>query len=253
MGQEKSVPPSWRSGAGVRSHWCRSPMGRFITRLRPGDRELQERLVEEARSCYSSAVPMSEAVARLVELAGDNPNAFQGMGGKDARDLVRTADGQAILRLIGLADSTRSSQNRVGVQRMVGQRRTPEEKRLASMPVDDGFNLLAERDPQLGETAQDVVRAAEDARINGEDHSGVRRAVDTVVDRALDMTGPSATVHSGLATRKTARQVVTTHLYEIADVNVLDIESNDWPGGSSSQGGLLHASKCQSGGSSKGG
>ena len=103
----------------------------------------------EARRCYASEVPVSEAVALLVEMAGDNPNAFQGIGGKDSRNLLRTPEGQAVLRLIALADSTRRNQNRVAVARFVGQRRTPEEKRLASMPIGDAFDLLAERDPQL--------------------------------------------------------------------------------------------------------
>jgi hypothetical protein len=206
-------------------------MGRFITRVRPGDRELQGRLLAEARRCYASEVPISEAVPLLVEMAGDNPNAFQGIGGKDARNLLRTPEGQAILRLIGLADSTRKNQNRVGVQRIVGKRRTPEEEHLASMPIGDAFDLLAERDPQLRENALDVVRAAEASRANGEDYAGVRRAVDEVVIRALRITGPPGGKQTGLAASGTANQVVVTRLYELAGVNVIDFDAKGWPGG----------------------
>jgi hypothetical protein len=187
--------------------------------------------VAEARRCYASEVPISEAVALLVEMERDNPNAFQGIGGKDSRHLLRTPEGQAVLRLIALADSTRRNQNRVGVARIVGQRRTPEEKRLASMPVGDAFDLLAERDPQLRGDALDVVRAAEAARDNGEDYAGVRRAVDEVVIRALRITGPPGSKQTGFAASGTAKQVVMMHLYEIAGVNVIDFDAKGWPGG----------------------
>jgi hypothetical protein len=182
----------------------------------------------EARSCYARGVPMSEAIARLVELAGDNPNAFQG-GGRGIGDLFRTPEGQAIVRLIGLADLTRRDQNPVSVVRRVGQRRTPEETSLASMPISDAFGVLAEQDPRLTEVALDVVDAAETARANGEDYSSVRHAVDTVVIRSIRTIGQSTTVQSVLVSSETARQVVISHLYRIADVRALDIESDDWP------------------------
>ena len=156
-------------------------------------------------------------------MAGANPNAFDGIGGRDAKNLLRTPEGQAIFRLVGLADLTRTNQKRVGVQRIVGQKRTPEEVRLASMPIGDAFDLLVEQDPQLREDARDVVRAAETARSNGEDYPGIRRAVDEVVILALHMMGPQ----SGLAASGTAKQVVMMHLYELAGVNVIDID----PGG----------------------
>lgn len=169
---------------------------------------------------------MSEAVARLVEMAGHNPNAFRGIGGKDAKSLLRTPEGQQVFRLIGLADSTRRDKDRVGVRQVVGQKRSPEEEHLASMPIEDAFDLLAERDPQLLPAAQDVIRAAEAARKNDEGYAGVRRAVDAVVVSALRRTS-----QSGLATSRSARQVVIGHLYEIAGVNVIDFQSGDWPGG----------------------
>ena len=164
---------------------------------------------------------MSEAVSLLVQMAGDNPNAFNGIGGKEARDLLRTPEGQAVFRLIGLADSARRDQDRVGVQRIVGQRRTLEEKRLASMPVGDAFDLLADLDPQLREDAEDVVRAAESARNNGVDAPGVRRAVDEVVIRALRMPGSPGTKQTGLAGSGTAKQVVVMHLYGLAGISVI--------------------------------
>jgi hypothetical protein len=205
-------------------------MGRFITRLSPDDRDLQERLIEEARTCYATKVPMSVAISRLVELAGDNPNAFQG-GGRGIRDLLGTAEGQAILRVIGLADSRRRDQNPAGVQRMVGQKRTPEEENLASMSIGDAFDLLAERDPRLREVAHDVVDAAETARTNGEDYPSVRHAVDTVVIRAIRMMGQSATDQSDLMSSDTAGQVVMSRLYQIADVRAIEVRSDVWPWG----------------------
>jgi hypothetical protein len=133
-------------------------MGVFITRVRPGDRERQELLVEEARCCYSAKVPLSDAVARLVELAGDNPNAFGGtIAGNGLRGHARTPEGQAISGLMSLAESTGRNQARVGVERVVGQRRTPEEAGLASKPVGESFNLLAEQDPRLKKCAQEPV------------------------------------------------------------------------------------------------
>jgi hypothetical protein len=206
-------------------------MGRLMTRLSAADRGLQERVVEEARRCCASEVPTSEAVVRLVELAGDNPHAFQGLGGRSTRELGRTPDGQAVVRLIGLAEASRRNRNRVGVRRVVGQSRTPEEVRLASMPVGDGFDLLAEQDPFLHAAARDVVHMAETARRNGEDPSGVRRAVDGLVVRALGSAGRTDTVRSGLSASRTAKQVVATHLYELADVDVIDVGSGDFRAG----------------------
>ena len=205
-------------------------MGPFVTRLSSEDRELQERLIEEARTCYATEVPMSVAISRLVELAGDNPNAFQG-GGRGIRDLLGTQEGRAILRVIGLADLRRRDQNPAGVQRMVGQKRTPEEENLASMSIGDAFDLLAERDPRLREVAHDVVDAAETARTNGEDYSSVRHAVDTVVIRAIRIMGQSGTDQSALVSSDTTGQIVMSRLYQIADVRAIEVQSDVWPWG----------------------
>lgn len=205
-------------------------MGPFVTRLSSEDRELQERLIEEARTCYATEVPMSVAISRLVELAGDNPNAFQG-GGRGIRDLLGTQEGRATLRVIGLADLRRRDQNPAGVQRMVGQKRTPEEENLASMSIGDAFDLLAERDPRLREVAHDVVDAAETARTNGEDYSSVRHAVDTVVIRAIRIMGQSGTDQSALVSSDTTGQIVMSRLYQIADVRAIEVQSDVWPWG----------------------
>ena len=95
-------------------------------------------------------------------------------GGKDTSGLTRTPEGQAILRVLGMAASTMNNRTRVGVPRVLGLRRTPEEKRLASMPVEDAFNLLAQQEPALLEAAQEVVRAAETARGHGDGYADVR-------------------------------------------------------------------------------
>ena len=134
-------------------------MGRFITRREmERDRELLVRLVKEARRCYEDQVPKSETIALLVELAGDNPRAFRTIGGKDTRTLTRTSEGQAILKVLALAASTMNDRTRVGIPRAMGERRTPAEQDLASMPVDEAFSLLAQEEPALLEAAQDVLR-----------------------------------------------------------------------------------------------
>ena len=91
------------------SRRCRSAtidaVGKIITRLRPGDRQLNDRAFAEAHRLFESGVPASEAISTLIEIAGDNPNAF--MTGKNARGLNKTLEGRAIFRLIGTASQVR--------------------------------------------------------------------------------------------------------------------------------------------------
>ena len=46
--------------------------------------------------------PRPQAIVALIVLAGDNPRAFETIGGKCARGLHRTAEGHEVLRAIGL-------------------------------------------------------------------------------------------------------------------------------------------------------
>ena len=80
-------------------------VGKFISRLRPGDLELGDRIFAEAHRLFESGVPASEAIGTLVAIAGENPNAF--MMGKNTRGLNRTLEGRAILRLVATASLVR--------------------------------------------------------------------------------------------------------------------------------------------------
>ena len=86
-------------------------MGKFITRMRPGDSALQDRIFAEAHRLYESGTPLSEAIRRLLEIAGDNPNAFRGFTKKNTQGLNRTPEDHAILRLVGTASQEREDPN----------------------------------------------------------------------------------------------------------------------------------------------
>jgi hypothetical protein len=123
----------------VASLWGRATLGgvvKFITRVRPGDRELQDRILAEAGRLSASGTQQPEAVSLLLEIAGDNPNAFN----VNARGSNRTPEGQAVLRLVGTASMTRAESYRVGVPLTVGRHST-EEKALA-----EWAQALVERD-----------------------------------------------------------------------------------------------------------
>jgi hypothetical protein len=91
----------------VRVGWHRevalSPVGKFITRIQPGDVALWDRIAAEAKRLSRENIPKREAIAALIAVAGDNPRAFGGIGGKSTKGLNRTADGQAVLRLLAEA------------------------------------------------------------------------------------------------------------------------------------------------------
>jgi hypothetical protein len=114
----------------------RSAVGRFITRLRPGDTELQDQIWAEAHHLYGAKTPLMEAVSSLMEMAGDNPNAFRGWTKKNTKGLNRTPEGQAVMGLVGMASTERDASHLTGVRLTLG-RHSPEEKSLASMPIAD--------------------------------------------------------------------------------------------------------------------
>jgi hypothetical protein len=197
-------------------------MGRFITRIRPGDRELQERLVQEARRCVVDSTPTSEAVEHLVALAGNNALAFRGLTGRSQRDLARTDEGRAILKLLGKASHTRDDRTRVGVRPFSFHRRSPEEDALVGIPVADAFELLAQEKPQLGVAEVEIADAASVARENGLSEADVKASVDEVLSRVLlnDLhVGGSEQQEGGVCATPTAVLVVTEHLYAVAGLN----------------------------------
>jgi hypothetical protein len=75
-------------------------VGKFIIRVHRGDRAKWDEMAEEARRLCSDATPEPEAIAGLILVAGDNPRAFGGIGGKSTKGLRRTSEGQAVLRLL---------------------------------------------------------------------------------------------------------------------------------------------------------
>jgi hypothetical protein len=202
-------------------------MGRFVTRIRPGDRELQERIVAEARRCLESSTPTSQAVERLVVLAGDNQLAFGGGTGRSQRDLARTDEGRAVLKLLALAFMTRERQTRVGVRPFSFHRRTPEEDALVHMPIAEAFDLLAQEEPRLRVAEAETTDAATKARQAGDGDAGVRAAVGEVVARTVvhdPLVGRSARDQSGLCASRSAVLVVTEHLYAVAGLSPIDLD-----------------------------
>jgi hypothetical protein len=202
---------------------------RFITRDRPGDRDLRKQIFGEALRCVQDSVPTSQAVERLIAIAGDNPTAFKEVGGGD-RVLTRSEDGQAAIRLIGAAATTKTTRDE-GAGRFLRHRRSPEESALGSVPVAEAFGPLAAEEPRLRDAEGEVERAAERARLEGKDEAGVRSVVDEIVARVTyyePVIGQSAVNPKGLCSTKTALFVVVEHLYRVAGITAGDF--NGRPG-----------------------
>jgi hypothetical protein len=186
-------------------------VAKFIMRVRPRDQELWDLMVEEARRLSESGTPLPAAVDRLIEIAGDNPRAFEGIGGKSTKGLTRTAQGQAIVRLLGTAATEWKLRFRVGESRVVGQESTPAEKALAAMPLREAFAVLTEKEPRLSDVAEETLRTAETCRSAGHAESSVRAAVGESFLRILSIEpiiGPKAPQQSLLVTSPTAVRVV---------------------------------------------
>jgi hypothetical protein len=202
-------------------------VGRFLTRIRPGDKELWDRLVEEARHLSASGVPKTQAAKDLIEIAGENPRAFGGIGGQSTRGLSRSPEGRAALQLLHAAASEWTRRRRGGAPRVWGRRRrlTSEETALAALPADEGFNLLAQQEPRLLAIADEAIRVAESARLDGQDGASTRTAVLDIMLRIVatdPLTGPKASRYSkdaDLVATLTAAQVVWAHLASITGVS----------------------------------
>jgi hypothetical protein len=202
-------------------------VGKFITRVRPGDQELWDRIVEEASRLCENETPMPTAVDRLIEMAGDNPRAFEGIGGKSTKGLTRTAQGQATIRLLGTAAAEWRLRSRVCVTRMIGRKCSSDEKALAAMPLQDAFVVLAQQEPRLTDVAEETLRTAEACRSAGQAESSVRAAVGEIFLRILSIEpiiGPKSPHQSRLVTSPTAVRVVWARMASIAGVSVLDLD-----------------------------
>ena len=215
-----------RTGIAIERACSVERVGRFVTRIRPGDKELWDRLVEEARHLSEAGVPKAQAVEHLIEVAGDNPRAFSGIGGQSTRGLHRTPGGQAVLQLLLAAASEWKRRHGGRAPRVWGRKRTPtsEETALAAMPVADGFSVLARQEPRLLAIADEAIRIAESARSAGQDELSIRAVVLDIMLRIVatdPLVGPKARRHSGdadLVTTITATQVVWAYLASIAGV-----------------------------------
>lgn len=203
-------------------------MGRIITRIRPGDKELWDRLVEEAQRLYATGASNAQAVEHLIDIAGDNLRAFDGIGGKRTQGLSRTPEGQGVLRLLGTAAAERNLRTRVGVPKVIGRRRTTEERVLAAMPVAEGFDLLAREEPRLLLIADEALRVAQTGRSAGEDEASVRASICEIAVRMVNtdpIIGPRAPKgDDGLIVTTTAVQVAWAYLASITGVSVLDFQ-----------------------------
>jgi hypothetical protein len=173
-------------------------MGKFITRMRPGDAALQDQIFAEAHRLYGTKTPLSLALRRLLEIARDNPNAFRGFTGKNTKGLNRTPEGRAILRLVGTASAERDHSHRVGVTVPSLRRYSAEEKALAAMPLAEGFGLLSNQDPRLLE-AEATARRLADHHSGDADGAGLREALEHLTAQVLAPLAHKRAEHNGLS------------------------------------------------------
>jgi hypothetical protein len=195
-------------------------VGKFITRMRPGDAVLQDQIFAEAHRLYETKTPLSETISRLIELAGDNPNAFFGGTKKNTKGLHRTPEGQAVLRLIGIASAQRDASHRTGVPLLWG-RRSPEEKSLAAMPIADVFDLLAREEPTLLDVDANARQLAVDHREDGDGGAALREALGQLVASVISTVLVGAKPKNGrsIVATQVAAMVVAEHLAASAGVD----------------------------------
>ena len=197
-------------------------MGKLITRLRPGDTALQDQIFTEARRLYEAGTPLAEAVSHLIEMAGDNPNAFGGFTRKNTKGLAKSEEGQAIMRLVGTASAERVASHRMGVPLTWGKH-SPEERSLAAMPVADAFLLLSKQLPSLLDAEASARQLAVDHREDQDGGTALQKAVGELVAQIIGTirsTGNKSKKSGSLLATNTALMVVMEHLSTAAGVNI---------------------------------
>jgi len=196
-------------------------VGRIITRLRAGDTELQDRIWAEAHRLYETKAPLIGAVDRLIEIAGDNPNAFRGFTSKHTKGLNKTPKGRAVMGLVGMASTERDAALRTGVRLTLG-RHSSKEKALAAMPVTDAFDLLANEEPRLLDAEAAARQLAVDHREDDDGGMALRESLSELSTRVVFLDRlvgkKSEKIDSVLATGAAA-MVVYEHLAVSAGVD----------------------------------
>jgi hypothetical protein len=210
-------------------------VGRFITRLRPGDTELQDQIWAEAHRLYQAKTPLMEAVSSLIEMAGDNPNAFSWTK-RNIKGLNRTTDGQAVLGLVGMASTERDASHRTGVRLTLG-RHSSEEKSLASMPIADAFGVLAKNEPRLLDALAAARQLAIDHRGDGDGGVALREALSQLITHVIYVdrfVGNRYENDASVVATEAAARVVYEHLAASAGVDTRHYRTASvswWPPG----------------------
>jgi hypothetical protein len=189
-------------------------VGKFITRMRRGDAELQDQVWVEARHLYDTQTPLSESIRRLLELAGENPNAFHGSHKKATQGLT-VSETQTMLRLVATASIERDDSHRVGVRLPSLRRHSAEEKALAAMPVAESFRLLSGHDPRLVDAESNARQLVEDHRGDADGGASLREAVDLLLMQVLTVDPVDykrARLNGSISATGVAARVIAEHL-----------------------------------------
>ena len=88
-----------------------SIMGRFVTRLRPGDTELQDQIWAEAHRLYEANAPDGSS-QQSHRNSRREPSAFKNWTKKNTKGLNRTPEGQAVMGLVEMASTERDASHR---------------------------------------------------------------------------------------------------------------------------------------------
>ena len=195
-----------------------SGVGRFITRLRRGDVEVQDQVFTEAQRLYEARTPLADAVNRLIEIAGDNPHALNHI--RSPKGFHKTPEGRAVIRLIASAYAQRHAADRLGVP-LPRARHSAEEQSLAAIPIADAFDLLAREEPRLLDADSSARQLAAEHRDDGDGGAALQEALRQLVVRVVwtdQLVGKTSENGSVLGTQ-VAAMVVMEHLAASAGVD----------------------------------
>ncbi len=217
------IVTEWRGGTV-------SSVGKF-TRVRPGDTALQDQIFAEALRLYETRTPLAEAISRLIEIAGDTPNAF-GFTKNNTKGLNRTHEGQAILRLVGTASGQRDASHRTGVP-LPWSRNSPREQTLAAMPIADAFNVLSQEEPRLLDADARAHQLAVDHREDGDRGAALQEALGQLVASVIStdrLVGNRSENSGSILATQVAVMVVMEHLAASAgvDTSPTRIAADSW-------------------------